>query len=132
MQVNGREAIEGPDGTSLERSWVEIARSSGSPRATLNQIDGGRGRPTAFDGPGRDSLRPGVRVRMSPLGLERHPKYGMREGLIVGRGSPSSWRVRFDERKTVQAIFQGYLELVSKPETIRPRVVDHDRPVKEA
>jgi hypothetical protein len=46
---------------------------------------------------------------------ERHPKYGTRERLIVGRGSPSSWRVKFDGRKTVQAIHRDYLELASQP-----------------
>ena len=54
----------------------------------------------------------GDRVRMSPLGRERHPLYGNREGVIVGQGSPSSWRVKFDDRKTVQAIHQDYLERV--------------------
>ena len=53
----------------------------------------------------------GARVRMSRLGRERHPRYGDREGVIVGRGSPSSWRVKFDERATVQAIHRDYLEL---------------------
>jgi hypothetical protein len=52
----------------------------------------------------------GARVRMSPLGRERHPKYGDREGVIVGRGAPSSWRVKFDDRKTIQAIYRDYLE----------------------
>jgi hypothetical protein len=54
----------------------------------------------------------GARVRMSPLGRERHPRYGDRQGVIVGRGSPSSWRVKFDERVTVQAIHEDYLERV--------------------
>ncbi|ACF00694.1 hypothetical protein Rpal_2173 [Rhodopseudomonas palustris TIE-1] len=54
----------------------------------------------------------GDRVRMSPLGRERHPRYGTREGVIVGQGSPSSWRVKFDDRKTIQAIHQDYLERV--------------------
>jgi hypothetical protein len=57
------------------------------------------------------SLCYGARVRMSRLGRERHPKYGDREGLIVGRGTPSSWRVKFDDRKTIQAIHRDYLEL---------------------
>jgi hypothetical protein len=61
------------------------------------------------------SLSHGARVRMSQLGRERHPKYGDREGLIVGRGSPSSWRVKFDDRKTVQAIHRDYLELAAQP-----------------
>jgi len=60
-------------------------------------------------------LSPGARVRMSQLGRERHPKYGDREGLIVGRGSPSSWRVKFDDRKTVQAIHRDYLEPAAEP-----------------
>jgi hypothetical protein len=57
----------------------------------------------------------GARVRMSRLGRERHPAYGDRQGVIVGRGSPSSWRVKFDERVTVQAIHRDYLELVAQP-----------------
>ena len=57
----------------------------------------------------------GARVRMSRLGRERHPKYGDRQGVIVGNGSPSSWRIKFDERKTIQAIHRDYLELVAQP-----------------
>ena len=45
------------------------------------------------------SLALGDRVRMSAWGRTRHPKYGDRHGFIVGRGSPSSWRVKFDERQ---------------------------------
>jgi hypothetical protein len=60
------------------------------------------------------SLSPGVRVRMSAFGLARHPKYGDRQGLIVGRGSASSWRVKFDERKSIQTIHQDYLETVAR------------------
>ena len=64
----------------------------------------------------------GARVRMSPLGRERHPKYGDREGVIVGSGSPSSWRVKFDERKTIQAIHRDYLELAAQPAGAAPQV----------
>jgi hypothetical protein len=60
----------------------------------------------------RRSLAPGIRVRMSAFGLARHPKYGDRQGLIVARGSASSWRVKFDERKSIQTIHQDYLETV--------------------
>lgn len=67
------------------------------------------------DSTARSRLFRGARVRMSRLGRERHPKYGDRQGVIVGHGSPSSWRVKFDERKTVQAIHQDYLELVAQP-----------------
>lgn len=68
----------------------------------------------------------GARVRMSRLGRERHPKYGDRQGVIVGRGSPSSWRVKFDERTTVQAIHKDYLEPVAQRatashEAVQPR-----------
>jgi hypothetical protein len=59
-----------------------------------------------------DRLTYGDRVRMSPLGLERHPSYGRREGVIVGMGSPNSMRVKFDDRVTVQAIHRDYLERV--------------------
>jgi hypothetical protein len=58
------------------------------------------------------SLERGDRVQMSALGRARHPKYGDRQGLIVGRGSPSSWRVKFDERRYIQAIHCDYLEKV--------------------
>lgn len=60
-----------------------------------------------------DRLTYGDRVRMSPLGLERHPSYGAREGVIVGMGSPNSMRVKFDDRVTVQAIHRDYLERVA-------------------
>jgi len=66
----------------------------------------------------------GARVRMSQLGRERHPKYGDREGLIVGQGSPSSWRVKFDERVTVQAIHRDYLELAAQPAAGSRQVAD--------
>lgn len=54
----------------------------------------------------------GARVRMNALGRARHPRYGLREGTIVGCGSPSSRRIKFDDRKTVLSIYKGYLELV--------------------
>lgn len=64
----------------------------------------------------------GARVRMSPLGRERHPKYGDREGVIVGSGTPSSWRVKFDDRKTIQAIHRDYLELAAQPASVAHQV----------
>ena len=60
-----------------------------------------------------DRLTYGDRVQMSPLGLERHPSYGAREGVIVGMGSPNSMRVKFDDRVTVQAIHRDYLVRVA-------------------
>jgi hypothetical protein len=60
----------------------------------------------------KQPLARGDRVQMSALGRARHPKYGDRQGLIVGRGSPSSWRVKFDERRYIQAIHCDYLEKV--------------------
>lgn len=70
-----------------------------------------------------DRLTYGDRVRMSPLGLQRHPSYGLREGVIVGMGSPNSMRVKFDDRITVQAIHRDYLERVAgaRPEQSRAR-----------
>lgn len=57
-------------------------------------------------------LTVGARVRMNALGRARHPRYGLREGTIVGCGSPGSRRVKFDDRKTALSIYKGYLELV--------------------
>lgn len=70
-----------------------------------------------------DRLTYGDRVRMSPLGLERHPSYGAREGVIVGMGSPNSMRVKFDDRVTVQAIHRDYLVRVAnvKQQTTQAR-----------
>jgi hypothetical protein len=59
-------------------------------------------------------LARGDRVRMSALGRARHPRYGDRQGLVVGRGSPSSWRVKFDGRRSIQAIHRDYLENVER------------------
>lgn len=59
------------------------------------------------------SLSTGDRVQMSPLGRERHPKYDNRQGILIGRGSPSSWRVRFDGYKTIQGIHESYLEPIT-------------------
>lgn len=64
----------------------------------------------------------GARVRMSRLGRERHPKYGDRQGVIVGSGSPSSWRVKFDDRKTIQAIHRDYLEPAAQPAGAAPQI----------
>jgi hypothetical protein len=74
------------------------------------------------------SLFRGARVRMSRLGRERHPRYGKREGIIVGRGSPSSWRVKFDERTTVQAIHRDYLELAAQPAAASRQVAPRPGP----
>jgi len=70
----------------------------------------------------------GARVRMSRLGRDRHPKYGDREGVIVGSGSPSSWRVKFDERKTIQAIHRDYLELAAQPDGASPQIAPQVAP----
>jgi hypothetical protein len=64
------------------------------------------------DAPGASSLERGDRVVMSELGRQRHPRYGLRRGTIVGYGSPNSRRVKFDDSKTVQSIYIGYLELL--------------------
>jgi hypothetical protein len=56
----------------------------------------------------------GDRVRMSELGLARHPKYASHEGIIVGKVSASGLRVKFDERKYVQTIHHSYLVKVAE------------------
>jgi hypothetical protein len=63
----------------------------------------------------KPSLARGDRVRMSALARARHPRYGDLQGVIVGRGSPSSWRVKFDQRKCIQALHRDYLEKVARP-----------------
>ena len=70
----------------------------------------------------------GARVRMSRLGRERHPKYGDRQGVIVGGGSASSWRIKFDDRKTIQAIHRDYLELAAESAGAAPSVVSENAP----
>jgi hypothetical protein len=70
-----------------------------------------------------DEIGPGDRVRMSAQGLARHPKYGEREGIVVARGAlPSSLRVKFDERKSIQALHRTYLEKVDPPALTAPSV----------
>jgi hypothetical protein len=64
-------------------------------------------------------LASGDRVRTNAWGRARHPRYGDRqglviEGLVVGRGSPSSWRFKFDGRRSIQAIHRDYLEKVGR------------------
>lgn len=56
-----------------------------------------------------DWIVPGDRVRMSGLGLQRHPKFSGREGVVVGMSSPNSLRVKFDGLLTAQAIHREYL-----------------------
>jgi hypothetical protein len=56
----------------------------------------------------------GDRVRMSELGLARHPKYATREGVIVGKVSANGMRVKFDERKQIQTIHHSYLMKVAE------------------
>jgi hypothetical protein len=88
----------------MTKKWndaVDLARESGSADSAAN---------TPLQA--KQSLARGDRVQMSALGRARHPKYGDRRGLIVGRGSPSSWRVKFDERRYIQAIHRDYLEKV--------------------
>jgi hypothetical protein len=62
----------------------------------------------------KPQLALGDRVRMSELGLARHPKYASHEGIIVGKVSASGLRVKFDERKHVQTIHHSYLVKVAE------------------
>jgi hypothetical protein len=59
-------------------------------------------------------LAPGDRVRMSELGLARHPKYASHEGVVVGKVSANGLRVKFDERKQLQTIHHSYLVKVAE------------------
>jgi hypothetical protein len=59
-------------------------------------------------------LARGDRVRMSELGLARHPKYAGHEGVVVGKVSASGLRVKFDERKHLQTIHHSYLMRVAE------------------
>lgn len=68
-----------------------------------------------------DWIVPGDRVRMSALGLQRHPKFSEREGLVVGMGSPNSLRVKFDGLVTAQAIYRDYLVKASAQNTSTSR-----------
>jgi hypothetical protein len=72
------------------------------------------GTDSAAHTPLQAKLARGDRVQMSALGRARHPSYGDIQGLIVGQGSPSSWRIKFDERKHVQTIHSDYLEKVGE------------------
>ena len=59
-------------------------------------------------------LAPGDRVRMSELGLARHPKYASHRGVVVGKVSASGLRVKFDERKQIQTVHHSYLMKVAE------------------
>lgn len=72
----------------------------------MSQVDRGAIDGREFD---PDWIGPGDRVRMSGLGLQRHPKFSGREGLVVGMGSPNSLRVKFDGLVTAQAIYRDCL-----------------------
>jgi len=87
--------------TKDETDIVDLARKSSGTRSETIAALGAK-----------QALALGDRVRMSALGRARHPRYGNFHGLIVGRGSPSSWRVKFDERKCV--LHCDYLEKVGR------------------
>src|SRR6267142_6087103 len=89
--------------TKDETDIVDLARESSGTRSETNAALGAK-----------QALALGDRVRMSALGRARHPRYCDFHGLIVGRGSPSSWRVKFDERRYIQALHQAYLEKVER------------------
>lgn len=84
----------------------------------MSQVGRGANDEREFD---PDWIVPGDRVRMSALGLQRHPKFSGREGLVVGMGSPNSLRVKFDGLVTAQAIYRDYLVKVSAQNTSTSR-----------
>ncbi|MDB5611852.1 MAG: hypothetical protein JWP25_8752 [Bradyrhizobium sp.] len=85
--------------------------------AELTRESGGASSGTDDPLEAKPSLAPGDRVRMSAWGRARHPRYGDRQGLIVGQGSPSSWRVKFDGRRRIQTIHRDYLEKAERSGT---------------
>jgi hypothetical protein len=83
-------------------------------------------------------LHPGACLWMSAPRRERHPKYGDRRRVIVSQGRPGSWRVKFDERRTLQAVHYDYPEPVptsfgtdrgtANRASRRDDIAGHDRP----
>jgi hypothetical protein len=60
---------------------------------------------------GNEDLKPGTRVRLTKLGVERSPKLRSHAGIIVGVSHGSrSYRVLIDGRKMPLALHESYLE----------------------
>lgn len=68
-------------------------------------------------------IRIGVRFEMNMLDRALHRKPACREQVVAGRGSPSTRRVKVEERASIQPIFKDYLEVVPKPVRPTPTLV---------
>jgi hypothetical protein len=59
----------------------------------------------------RDDLKPGTRVRLTSLGMDRCPRLKSRTGVIVAASKQSqSFRVLIDGRKMPLALHASYIE----------------------
>jgi hypothetical protein len=60
---------------------------------------------------GKEDLKPGTRVRLTKLGIERSPKLKSHTGIIVGVSHGArSFRVLIDGRKMPLALHESYIE----------------------
>jgi len=60
---------------------------------------------------GNEDMKPGTRVRLTKLGIERSPKLMSHTGIIVGVSHGSrSYRVLIDGRKMPLALHETYIE----------------------
>lgn len=58
-----------------------------------------------------DVLKIGLRVRLTPLGLQRSPKTDTQTGVIVGvKPTSSTVRVLLDGRRVPLALHRSYIE----------------------
>ena len=59
----------------------------------------------------RDDLKPGKRVRLTTLGIDRCPKLKSHTGVIVATSKQSnSFRILIDGRKMPIALHESYIE----------------------
>jgi hypothetical protein len=61
----------------------------------------------------KQSLKQGDRVRLSELGMSRHPRYAGREARVVGGCKhPSGIRVVWEKTRTPVAMHNSFLQLI--------------------
>jgi len=67
--------------------------------------------PAAPEGDTRPPLKQGDAVRLSDLGMLRHPRYAGREARVVGGcKNPGSVRVVWEQSRTPVAMHRSFLE----------------------
>jgi hypothetical protein len=59
---------------------------------------------------GDEYLKIGMRVRLSPLGLQRCPKLGCHTGVVLNTVSRSSLRILLDGQKVPSTLHASYIE----------------------